>query len=432
MSNIREVSEKVNRLLNEKQQKVYAFEVTESEKRELNTENAEFSLYRTIFDSKINVTTIQEGRKGSASGNDLTDEGISKAVDDAILGAASAEPDTANQIAEKQENGVFHTGLYEADMDLFYQKLEDLLGTIEKKHPRIKILALIADHTKSHTIYANSNGTEFETFDGAYHVEIEFAGFEGERTTGLSYTGIATYDLETPLIEQGDIEIQLSDAEKALNQAGFDGKFEGTVVFTPGCLGFFLYMLSYNYLSPSVIMDGTSRWLDKVGEKVASEKITIELKAQDERLVELDAYTDDGYRAENVKVIKNGVLMTHLLDLYAAGKTGRNVTKNSSMNVVMEPGEISLEEIIASVSRGLIVGGFSGGEPGANGEFSGVAKNAFYIENGKIAGAVSETMINGNLEDVFRNVTAISKEIICDGSMALPYMASSGIVISGK
>lgn len=102
------------------------------------------------------------------------------------------------------------------------------------------------------------------------------------------------------------------------------------------------------------------------------------------------------------------------------------------MNVVMEPGEQSFEEMIASISRGLIVGGFSGGEPGANGEFSGVAKNAFYIENGKIIGAVSETMINGNLEDVFKNVTAISKEIISDGSMALPYMASSGIVISGQ
>ena len=81
---------------------------------------------------------------------------------------------------------------------------------------------------------------------------------------------------------------------------------------------------------------------------------------------------------------------------------------------------------------GAVQCGFSGGEPGANGEFSGVAKNSFYVENGKIAGAVTETMINGNLEQVFKNVTAVSKEQVCDGGSVLPWLACSGIVISGK
>ncbi len=78
------------------------------------------------------------------------------------------------------------------------------------------------------------------------------------------------------------------------------------------------------------------------------------------------------------------------------------------------------------------MGGFSGGEPGANGEFSGVAKNSFYVENGEIKGAVMETMINGNLQDVFRNVTAVSKELVSDGRMAFPYLATEGVTISGN
>ena len=98
----------------------------------------------------------------------------------------------------------------------------------------------------------------------------------------------------------------------------------------------------------------------------------------------------------------------------------------------MEPGSTPLEEIIANIDRGLLLGGFSGGQPGANGEFSGVAKNSFYIENGKIKGAVSETMVNGNLEKVFQNVVAVSSETACDGTSVFPYMASSGIIISGK
>ena len=78
------------------------------------------------------------------------------------------------------------------------------------------------------------------------------------------------------------------------------------------------------------------------------------------------------------------------------------------------------------------MGGFSGGHPGVSGDFSGVAKNSFYIEDGKIQGAVSETMINGNLEKVFQNVTAVSKEVSMDGASVMPYLATEGIVISGK
>ena len=41
-------------------------------------------------------------------------------------------------------------------------------------------------------------------------------------------------------------------------------------------------------------------------------------------------------------------------------------------------------------------------------------------------------MINGNLGDVFANAFAVSREVSCDGSTVLPYMAASGVIISGK
>ena len=198
------------------------------------------------------------------------------------------------------------------------------------------------------------------------------------------------------------------------------------------CLGQFVYMLAANYIMGGVIMEGTSQWLDKVGQQVASDRITVSLKAQDDRIAETQPFTGDGYKAENVTVIEKGVLNCFLLNLYAARKTGKPVTKNTGFALVMEPGDKTLEEMIASVDRGLIVGGFSGGEPGANGEFSGVAKNSFYVENGKVVGAVTETMINGNLEKVFRDVTAVSREQVCDGGSVLPWMSCSGIVVSGK
>ena len=69
-----------------------------------------------------------------------------------------------------------------------------------------------------------------------------------------------------------------------------------------------------------------------------------------------------------------------------------------------------MDEIIASVDKGILMGSFSGGEPGTNREFSGVAKNSFLIENGKITKAITETMVNGNLGDMFGKIREVSKE----------------------
>ena len=67
-----------------------------------------------------------------------------------------------------------------------------------------------------------------------------------------------------------------------------------------------------------------------------------------------------------------------------------------------------------------------------NGDFAGVAKNSFRIENGKIGPALSETMISGNLADMLKNIGGISAELVCSGSYALPWVVFRNVVISGS
>ncbi len=401
MFDIKKAADQIDAMLRAKGVAEFEFQVSESEKKELNTEGADFNLLRTIFGGEVSVSVILEGRKGSASGNDLSDAGLEKVIGDALLSAQSAEADEANAIAEKQEPETFRAGLLEADMPRFYDCLKALCDAIGREYPKVNLLQVIADHTSEHTIYRNASGTRFESFDGGYHVMVEMSGSDGEKNTGLDYFSLATRDLDTPLIDQGSVRMHLEATEASLNSVPLPGKFEGTVIFTPDCLGYFLYMLASNYVMNSVVMEGTSQWLNR-------------------------------YKAEDVTFIDKGVLKSFLLNLYTARKTGRPVTKNTGFALVMEGGDTPLADMIASVKKGLIVGGFSGGEPGANGEFSGVAKNSFLVEDGNIVGAVTETMINGNLEKVFQDVAAVSKEQVCDGSTVLPYMACTGIVISGN
>jgi len=104
----------------------------------------------------------------------------------------------------------------------------------------------------------------------------------------------------------------------------------------------------------------------------------------------------------------------------------------SALKILVEGGDTPIDDSIKDVKKGIIVGRFSGGNPTISGDFSGVAKNSFLVEDGKIVGAINETMINGNLADLLNNLVAISKETVQDGSMVLPYMAFDKVIISGK
>ena len=165
---------------------------------------------------------------------------------------------------------------------------------------------------------------------------------------------------------------------------------------------------------------------------MADERITISLAPLDERIVCGNRVTGEGFRAENFDVIQNGKLNAFVLGLYASNKLKLPRGRNDSFNVVMAPGDKPIEEIIASIDKGILVGRFSGGQPASNGDFSGVAKNSFLIENGKIGQALSETMISGNMADMLNKLRGISREQVADGMMVLPYLAFDGITISGK
>ena len=432
MSDIFAIAGSLTEELEKRKVEKYSFTVSESEKNEFNVENGSFTLLRTVLGSSASAAVFLGSRKGTVSGNDVSPEGLSLLADSAVAAASSAPEDPCHDLAPDQGSDVFRCGIREPDLDLFFDRIRELLDTIGRDYPLVHIGNVIASFTHSHLLYRNTNGTQFEDFTGFYEIMLEFSGNDGTHTTSLDYAYVQTADLGQPLIELSTIRMRLANAQKSLEAVPMQGKFEGTVIFTPDCLGSFLGMLVGSFSSDSTIMDKTSLWLDKVGERVADESVTICFSVSDPRLVGKNFFTQNGFRSEDVAYIENGILKTHILSLYAANKTGRPVTRNSGSGMIMKPGTVPLADLIASVKKGLLVGGFSGGYPGANGEFSGVAKNSFLIEDGKITTAVTETMINGNLSRILLDVKGISSETACDGSSVLPWLATEGIVISGK
>ena len=389
-------------------------------------------MFRTLFDRSLSITAYKDNKKGSAFINQFDDSSINSAVMDCIKSAESGIPDEAYDIAPRQEAETFRDGAYEPDMDLFFQRTRELMKDITERHPKIIMEQMIVSHDKVHSVYQNTNGTEFESFTGAYSVSLMFSAHEGETTTSFFGSGVYTDSLDRPFIELGSLEKDLSDTEAQLTTIPMEGKFEGVIVLTPGSLGGFLGSAVSNFVSDGVILEKTSIWLDKLEKQVADSRITISLCPGDSRIVCGEKYTYDGFRSQDYDLIKDGVLKSFMLSLYVSNKSGFAPAKNSSFSVIIEGGDTSYEDMIKNIKKGLIVGRFSGGQPGVNGDFSGVAKNSFLIEDGKVKGAVSETMINGNLAELLNNLVAISRETTADGTTVLPYMAFDKVVISGK
>ncbi|MDE6607025.1 MAG: TldD/PmbA family protein [Lachnospiraceae bacterium] len=432
MENIKIIADKTEEILRGQDAGMAYFTVTTSQMREFNVDNGEFSLFRTLYDNNLDITAYKDQKKGSASINCFEEAAIRDAVETCLKSAESGVADPDYTIAPKQENEVFRQGVYEPDIDRFFERAKELMENIKEQFPKIIVQQMVLSHTKQHSVYRNTNGTEFETFSGKYEVDLGFAGHEGEQTTSLCGSYFSTDSLEKPFIECGSLKKELADAQAQLNTVSLSGKLDGTVILTPSCFADFLYSIVNNFVSDIVILEKTSVWLNKLNEKVADERLTISLAPLDERILCGQRYTMEGFKAENYDLIKNGVLKSFLISQYVANKSGFERAKNTSYSVIIEGGDTPFENMIKNVKNGIIIGDFSGGQPSIGGDFSGVAKNSFLIEDGKIKGAVNEVMISGNFVQLLNDLVAVSKETVADGDKVLPYMAFKNVVIAGK
>ena len=432
MEDLKLIASRVKEALLKAGAKKAQYTIIQRETHEFNVDGGEFSLFRTLFDNALTMTALVDDKKGEISINKFDEKAVAAAAENCIKSAESGIADPAYDIAPKQEAKVFHDGAYQPDIDLFFERAKELMAHIKERHPKILMEQMIVQHKNRHELYQNTNGSEFERFMGYYNISLMFSAHEGEKTTSFFSSGVQTTSLDKPFIELGNLEKDLADAEASITTVPSEGKFEGVMVLTPASLYDFLHSIMDNFLSNNVILEKTSIWLDKLGKQVADSRITISAKPWDNRIVCGERYTSDGFLSENYDIIKDGVLQSFLLNLYTSNKTGYERAKTSNIDLVIEGGDTAYHEIIKGIKKGIIVGRFSGGQPSNNGDFSGVAKNSFLVENGKITGAVSETMINGNLAEMLNHLVAISNETVADGICVLPYIAFDQIVISGK
>jgi len=401
------------------------------EKHEMNVDAGEFSLLRTTFDAQVRLTAIKDQRRGQTAANKSDSESLERAAADVLAIAEASQPDEANDIAEGQPAEVFSAGSDSPDLDKMHMRLREFLDEVKRRHPKTVIRQAYLDFTKARSYVRNSNGVDFESTTGVYHFVTIFSSQEGDRVSSFNYTGFSVRDLDRPLIEYAGLDRLLRESGEQTRTFPVKGKFVGHVIFTPECLDEMLGFLARS-VSDGPMIAGTSIYKESIGKEVASPSLTIHSRPVSEEIADGYFITTDGYKARNMTLVEKGVLKSYMLSLYGAKKTGKERAASSGGAWVVEPGDKSFEDMVRSVKRGILLARFSGGNPSANGDFSGIAKNSYLIEDGEIKYPISESMVSGNFAEMLMNVSAVSKERVNSGFSVLPWVAVSEATISGK
>ena len=181
----------------------------------------------------------------------------------------------------------------------------------------------------------------------------------------------------------------------------------------------------------------------KIGEKIASENITVIDDATIPGLFGTSPFDDEGVTSRRTVVIERGVLKNYLLNTYTARKLNMKTTGNASRgitgdagigpgNFFIEAGTRTPEEIISSIPNGLYVTELIGG--GANtvtGDYSSGAAG-LWIEDGKLTYPVSEITIAGNMKQMLLDLEQVGSDLEFRGSIAAPTLMIREMTVSGQ
>jgi TldD protein len=202
---------------------------------------------------------------------------------------------------------------------------------------------------------------------------------------------------------------------------------EMTVVLGPGWPGILLHEAIGHGLEGDFNRKKTSVFSHLMGEKVATDGVTvIDDGTIDSKRGSL-SIDDEGTPTEKTVLIENGKLVGYMQDRLNARLMGTKSTGNGRRqsyahqpmprmrNTRMVSGDKDPKEILESTKNGIYAKSFAGGQVDiTNGKFVFSASEAYKIEDGKITTPVKGATLIGSGFDVLKKVSMIGNDMELD------------------
>ena len=212
------------------------------------------------------------------------------------------------------------------------------------------------------------------------------------------------------------------------------------VVFDPRVGGSLIGHLA-GAISGGAIARRASFLLDKAGAQIFAPGITIIDDPHRPRALGARPFDGEGLPTARRELVRDGQLTGWLMDSASARQLGQAPTGHaargaggapgvSTSALHLEPGTLSVAELIADIRDGVLVTELIGsGVNGVTGDYSRGA-SGFRIVNGEIAGPVAEFTVAGNLIDMFAALTP-ANDIEWYRSVNVPTIRIDGMMVAG-
>lgn len=390
------------------------------------TRFAENHIHQNVSEENVflSVTAVLGKCMGDASTNKLDDESVKKAVLNAMEIARLSPPD--QEILPRLGPQIY------SEVDSYDPSIDNLTPM-----DRAKAVAEAVKFCEENNLVAagafsdNSGSGAMATSSGlfAFH---ESSGIDFSISAmGVNSSGWANKashkraDVDTKTLGK----IAVEKAIKSRNPKGIPaGKY--TVILEPAAVSDLLGFMAGGF-NALAVDEGRSFLTGKVGQKILGDNITL-VSNPYHPLHQGRPFDGDGVPTKPVVLIDKGVVTNLVYDRLTAkkhgveptghGGGGRNAYGAYPSDIVMEGGKATLEEMIASVDKGILVTRFwyTNYVDPMKVIVTGMTRDGtFWIENGKIAYGIKNFRINQNVLEMLCNVEMMSEPVSADG-MVVP------------
>jgi PmbA protein len=266
---------------------------------------------------------------------------------------------------------------------------------------------------------------------------------EGNTVTPVCFEFNASrnYDVNPEWVGKEAAKMALS----ALKTKSVETK-SSTLILTQFALQDLLAYTLINAVEAGNVQRNQSPFKDKLGQKVASDNITIYDDGLFSGGLRTWAFDGEGSPHQKTTVIEKGILRNFLYDNYSARKDGKESTGNASRagylstpsidttNFHIMPGNKTSNEMLSEVDDGLIIYYLQGAHSSnpVSGEFSVVATPAWKIKNGEIVHCSRGVMLAGNIFEVLKNVSLVGSNERQMGQLISPWIQVENVRVIGK
>lgn len=390
----------------------------------------------------LGLRVFVDGAKATLSTSDFTFETLREFVREAVATAAHVAPDPLAGLPEEvlvprgDDLKIFASDVEARDPE---DKIDDAL--LLERTAREFDLRIVnsrgsrAADSIATTALANSRG-----FRGTYRSTAVSRGSSPIAADG-THKRIASYGTSARSYAglEPVVSIARTAAQRAIESIGArkPDSMRCPVIFERDVASALLGDL-FNSVSARNVAIGNSFLIGKIGERVGSEHVTIR---DDGRLpggLGSSPFDAEGVPSQETLVFERGVLRTYLFDTYYGRKLGARSTGNSAgdgigpNNFYLEPGGASLEELIASTPRGVLVLDTIGfATEYVSGTYSRGARG-FLIEDGALSAPLDEFTIAGNIATILSNIDAVGNDLRFDAAVVSPSFRVAEMTVSGN